>query len=288
MTQNSNSPASSGAVSTGIRNVYYVSDRTARTAELNGESLLSQFPAFRYQTHRFAFMDNKDKIGKLVRVIRRGVERGEEPPVIFSTLVKSDLRDLLATSGAPIIDLFDMFLSPLKEILHSPTASKVGASHEGFELREASDYQRRSKALDFTLAHDDGLRPDHYDKADVIVVGVSRSAKTPICLYLAMHFFVRAANFPLTGEDLDREGLPPFIRDKKDKVVGLHIDPQRLHAIRQKRRPDSPYASLQTCRSEVRRADEIFKISGVPIYDISTTSVEEIAVEIVKRMDLLR
>ena len=269
-----------------VRKVYYVSDRTSRTAELNGESLLSQFPHFRYETHRFAFMD-EDKTGKLVRVIKRLVARGEEPPVIFSTLVQKNLRDQLIASGAPVIDLYDTFLSPLKKILHSPTASRVGATHEDFQLRDASDYQRRSHALDFTLAHDDGLRPNHYDEADVIIVGVSRSAKTPICLYLAMHFFVRAANFPLTGEDLDGEQLPTFLRDKKEKLVGLHIDPSRLHAIRQKRRPDSPYASLQTCRQEVRRADEIFKISGLPIYDISTTSVEEIAVAIVKQMDLL-
>ncbi len=269
------------------RQVYFVSDRTARTAELNGESLLSQFPGFQYDTRRFAFMDSRKKIARLVRTINRLVAQGEEHPVIFSTLVKPDLRELLASSGAPVIDLYDSFLSPLKKILHSPTASRVGVTHQDFELQEASDYQRRSKALDFSLAHDDGLRPDHYDKADVIVVGVSRSAKTPICLYLAMHFFVRAANFPLTGEDLEAEQLPAFLRDKKERVVGLHINPERLHAIRQKRRPDSPYASLQTCRKEVRRADEIFRISGVPIYDISTTSVEEVAVEIVRRLDLL-
>ncbi len=270
-----------------LRQVYYVSDRTGRTAELNGESLMSQFPGIQYQTHRFAFMDNEDKVQELASDIARNIEQGEEPPVIFSTLVETPLRDLLAASGAPVIDLYETFLSPLKKILHSPNATKVGAGHQGFELREASDYQRRTKALDFSLAHDDGLRPNHYDNADVIVVGVSRSAKTPICLYLAMHFFVRAANFPLTGEDLDGEQLPSFLRDKKERVVGLHINPERLHAIRQKRRPDSPYSALQTCRQEVRRADEIFKLSGVPIYDTSTTSVEEIAVQIVKKMDLL-
>jgi regulator of PEP synthase PpsR (kinase-PPPase family) len=269
------------------RRIYYVSDRTARTAELNGESLLSQFPHFEYQTHRFAFIDNEAKVNKLVFTIKQHINEGEEPPVIFSTLVEPRLRELLSTSGAAIIDLYDTFLSPLKKILHSSVSTRVGASHEGFELREASDYQRRSKALDFTLAHDDGLRPHHYDEADVIIVGVSRSAKTPICLYLAMHFFVRAANFPLTGEDLAGEQLPPFLRDKKNKIIGLHINPERLHAIRQKRRPDSPYAALQNCRQEVRRADEMFKISGVPIYDISTTSVEEIAVQILKKMDLL-
>ena len=266
--------------------VYYVSDRTSRTAELNGESLLSQFPGFHYETRRFAFMD-ENRIGKLVRVIKRHVGKGEEPPIIFSTLVRPELRRLLRESGAPIIDLYESFLPTLEKILHRSTSSRVGVSHEDFELREASNYQRRSQALDFSLAHDDGLRPDHYDRADVIVVGVSRSAKTPVCLYLAMNFSVRAANFPLTGEDLDREQLPPFLQERRDRVVGLHIDPQRLHAIRQKRRPDSPYASLATCRREVRRADEIFKISGVPVYDISTTSVEEIAVEIVRKMDLL-
>ena len=145
-----------------LRQVYYVSDRTARTAELNGESLLSQFPGIQYQTHRFAFMDNEDKVRELANNIARAIKAGEEPPVIFSTLVEAPLRDLLAASGAPIIDLYETFLSPLKKILHSPNATKVGAGHEGFELREASDYQRRTKALDFTLAHDDGLRPNHY------------------------------------------------------------------------------------------------------------------------------
>ena len=269
------------------RAIYYVSDRTARTAELNGESLLSQFPDFSYETHRFAFIDTPSKVKRLVRSIEQKTALGEQTPVIFSTLVEPELRQLLAASGAPIIDLYETFLSPLKKILHQSTSVRVGAAHEDFQLREASDYQRRSQALDFSLSHDDGLRPKHYDEADVIIVGVSRSAKTPISLYLAMHFFVRAANFPLTGEDLDAEQLPAFLRDKTEKIIGLHIDPARLHAIRQKRRPDSPYSSLRTCQKEVRQADEIFKISGVPIHDTSTTSVEEIAVQIVKKLDLL-
>jgi regulator of PEP synthase PpsR (kinase-PPPase family) len=269
-----------------VRHIYYVSDRTAKTAELNGESLLSQFPSLNYQVYRVPFAD-KRKISALVEAIKSRIESGEEPPLIFSTLVDERMRNLLASSGAFMFDIFGDFITGLEKALGSSSNHRIGVAHEDFEERESSDYQRRFQALDFTLSHDDGLHPRHYDQAEVIVVGVSRSAKTPVCLYLAMNFFVRAANFPLAGDDLENETLPDFLRNKREKVVGLHISPERLRAIREKRRPGSEYSSLRNCRRETRLADEIFRLSKIPVYDSSTTSVEEIAVAIVRDLKLL-
>jgi len=271
----------------GVRHIYYISDRTGKTSELLGESLLSQFPSLPHEATRLAFA-GMDDIERLRREIDMRIERGEEPPIIFSTLVDGDLRQCLKDSGAVMFDIYDSYLKKLQDAFHSRPRFRVGVAHEAFEERESSEYQRRAAALDFTLAHDDGLHPGHYDKADVIVVGVSRSAKTPVCLYLAMNFFVKAANFPLAGEYLDNETLPAFLRSKKERVAGLHISPERLHAIREKRRPGSKYSSLLNCRQEVRRADEIFRLDKIPVYDSSTTSIEEISVAIVRDFNLLK
>ncbi|HFB98294.1 MAG TPA: hypothetical protein ENJ62_04065, partial [Bryobacterales bacterium] len=143
-------------------------------------------------------------------------------------------------------------------------------------------YQRRIEAIEFALAHDDGVRVRDYDRADLIVIGVSRCGKTPTCLYLAMNFSLKACNYPLTGEELERETLPAPLEPWREKIVGLTIDPRMLSEIRHKRRSSEDYASLATCRREVRAAEHIFAHNGIPVFDSTATSIEDLAGNILK------
>jgi regulator of PEP synthase PpsR (kinase-PPPase family) len=138
------------------------------------------------------------------------------------------------------------------------------------------------------MANDDGVRPDNFRYADLVLVGVSRSGKTPTCLYLAIHFGIEAANYPLTPEDLEADGLPPRLKPFRKKVFGLTIKPERLHQIRKERRADSHYAALGTCQREVRQAESIFRRARIPYIDTSTYSIEEIAAHVMDRFELNR
>jgi regulator of PEP synthase PpsR (kinase-PPPase family) len=135
---------------------------------------------------------------------------------------------------------------------------------------------------------DDGVNPDAYDQADLILVGVSRSGKTPTCVYLAMHFGLYCANYPLTEDDYLDDGLPSTLGKYRDRLVGLTIDARRLHEIRQKRRPDSEYARLDQCQIEVRRAEDLFRHCGILMADTSGISVEEIATTLLQKTGLRR
>ena len=138
------------------------------------------------------------------------------------------------------------------------------------------------------MSHDDGIRPDQYDDADIILVGVSRCGKTPTSLYLAMNFSLKACNYPLTEEDLQQDTLPDYLSKHIDKLVGLTIKPVPLSRIRRKRRPDSGYASLQICQREVKVAEQMFQQAGLPVFDTTETSIEEIASYVVRTLGISR
>ena len=136
---------------------------------------------------------------------------------------------------------------------------------------------KRTAATNFALANDDGGITRDYEKADVILIGVSRSGKTPTCLYLALQYGVYAANFPLTDEDFDSGALPQILSKQKSKLFGLTIAPTRLQQIRRERRALGKYSSAQQVRYELREAEKIFKKYGVPLIDTTEFSIEEIA-----------
>jgi hypothetical protein len=132
--------------------------------------------------------------------------------------------------------------------------------------------------------------PDHQDlkNAQVILVGVSRSGKTPTALYLALQFGIKAANFPLTPDDFGDGKLPQSLRPFRHKLFGLTIKPDRLTRIRSERRPESTYASLANCQFEVREAETMMQREGIPALDTTTRSIEEIATTIVHHAKLQR
>jgi hypothetical protein len=210
-------------------------------------------------------------------------ESGKQP-IVFSTLVDEKEEGVLQTSEARIINLFNAFLEPLEQTFGEVSAHSQGKSRGNCGIFGNLNYQKRLDAIDYSLSHDDGVRYDQYDEADVILVGVSRCGKTPTSLYLAMNFSLKVSNYPLTEEDLNKNVLPDFLLKHKHKLVGLTIKVVPLSKIRRARRPNSEYASLQVCEREVRVSEEMFKNAQIPVFETTDTSIEEIASNVVQAM----
>ncbi len=269
---------------TSIRPVFYVSDGTGITAETIGHSLLTQFSGFQFLTDRFSFVDDADKAREVSARIRAAGELHGVRPIVVNSCVDARLSMVLAESGALMLDVFAPFIEPLERELNEPRQPRVGQAH-GMVDFEA--YHRRINAMNYALTHDDGIAFD-YEEADVILVGVSRAGKTPTCVYLALHYGIKAANYPLTDGDLESDRLPPRLKNWRRKLFGLTIDPERLQQIRQERRPDSRYARLDTCRREVQAAEALFHMERVPTLSTTHTSIEEISSKVLSTLGLQR
>ena len=264
--------------------IFFVSDRTGLTVETLAKSLLAQFKSVDYQVEKFSFIDNQDKAQKLADIIVNRQTNQNNKIVVFTTLVDTTTQKIIAATDACVIDLFNTFIEPLEIAFGKDSAHTLGLSHE---VLGNSRYQKHLDAIEFAMAHDDGIRPDHYDQADVVLVGVSRSGKTPTSLYLAMNFSLKASNYPLTDNELNAETLPAHLLAHKEKLVGLTIRPDVLQAIRQKRRPGGDYASLSVCKKEVKAAEQMFQYADLPVFNMTNTSIEETSGNIIKRLKLL-
>jgi len=204
---------------------------------------------------------------------------------VFSTLVNQDVRAVLRRANALFLDFFETFIDPLEAGLGVKSSHTIGRSHSAMDKKE---YQQRMEAINFTMAHDDGASHRELSQADVILIGVSRSGKTPTSLYLAMQFGVKAANYPLIPEDFDRGKLPEALRTSKARLYGLTIAPERLHNIRRERRPDSRYAALENCRFETAAAEELMRREGIRCINSTSKSIEEIATTILRELRIQR
>jgi len=236
------------------RLVYFISDGTGITAETIGHSLLTQFGGLRFDTRRLAFIDNEEKARAAATLVREQGRVMGCRPIIISSVVNEPLSAILAESGA-LVD-FDA-------------------------------YEERINATNYALTHDDGMNTN-YDEADLILVGVSRSGKTPTCLYLALQYGVCAANYPLTEDDLEGKELPSPLDQYRQKLYGLTIDPNRLRQIRQQRKPDSRYATLDQCIREVAAAEVLLRGERIPMLSTTHTSIEEIASKVLSALGIER
>lgn len=261
------------------RNVIFVSDRTGLTAEGYGSTLLSQFENEEFESQRLTFVDSEEKARDAAQLIEEKTNASGKQVIVFSTLVDLKLQSIINDTSACVISLFEAFISPLEACLGQESAHKRGVS---FGAVDTASYQKRLDAIDYTLAHDDGVRVDQYDKAKVIFLGVSRCGKTPVSLYLAINYSIKAANYPITDDDLLRETIPEFLRPLKDRLVGLTIDPRQLSRIREQRRPGSDYAALSVCRKEVRAVETMFANAGIPVFDSTDTSIEELSGNVIE------
>ncbi|MBX3679320.1 posphoenolpyruvate synthetase regulatory kinase/phosphorylase PpsR [Cognatazoarcus halotolerans] len=267
------------------RTVFFISDGTGITAETLGHSLLAQFPESRFRQVRLPFVDNLDKAIDCATQIREAAESDGVRPIVFNTLVNPDSVDVIRKSNALFLDLFEKFIVPLESELGQRSTHAVGRFHG---IADSLEYKKRIEAINFTLAHDDGISNTELAEADVILVGVSRSGKTPTSLYLAMQFGVKAANYPLIPEDFERNKMPGELHKYRAKLFGLTILPERLAQIRQERRPNSRYASLENCRYEIDAAQRLMRREGIKWLESTTKSIEEISATILQDVHLNR
>lgn len=268
------------------RTVFFISDRTGITAEMLGNSLLSQFEEFDFQRLTIPFVDSADKIAAVIDQINETATRDGQQPIVFSSIVDEAMSESLRrATKALTLDLFQVFIAPLESELGAKSSHAAGRSHG---IANSHEYFARMDAINFAQTHDDGAATRDLARAEVILVGVSRCGKTPTSLYLALQFGIRAANFPLTPDDFADRVLPASVIPHKERLFGLTINPDRLHKIREERRPNSKYAALENCRYEVRECERLLELAGIPTLDTTAKSIEEIATTISYRAKLRR
>ncbi len=267
------------------RTVFFVSDGTGITVEMLGHSLLTQFDGIEFDQMTVPFVDSVAKAQACVTRINEASVSGNGRPVVFTTLVNAEIRETVRKAEAFVLDLFESFLDPLEAEFGAKSTHTIGRSHSA---RDEKGYTHRIDAINFALAHDDGASSRDLDKADVILVGVSRSGKTPTSLYLSLQFGIRAANCPLIPEDFERMSLPTVLQGYRRKLYGLSIAPERLREIRNERRPNSKYADLENCRYEVQQAEKLMSREGIRWANSTTKSIEEIATTIMQEFKLER
>jgi [pyruvate, water dikinase]-phosphate phosphotransferase / [pyruvate, water dikinase] kinase len=267
------------------RRVFFVSDRTGLTVEALGSSLLTQFGDFDFLRVTLPFIDSIPKAIQVVAQVNAAHRDTGQRPLVFSSIVDDAVRAEINKCNALVLDVFERFIVPLEGELATKSLHAVGKAHSAGNVK---DYNHRIEAINYTLAHDDGVTHRGLEEADIVLVGVSRSGKTPTCLYMAMQFGIKAANYPLIPEDLEANRLPPSLLPLKGKVFGLSITPERLHQIRSERRPDSRYAAMDNCRQEVVMAEKLMRQAGIPFLDSTTKSIEEIATHVLHEAHLVR
>jgi regulator of PEP synthase PpsR (kinase-PPPase family) len=267
------------------RTLFIISDRTGITLENLVRTLMTQFDGYCCERMVLPFLDTPAKIDAALREIDAAAVEDGARPVVFSSLVDEGLRTRLKQANAQVFDIFDTYLPQLSQAIGVPHSGHIGLSHG---IGDVGEYDRRVSAVNFALNFDDGSRFKGLGDADLILVGVSRCGKTPTCLYLAMQYAVMAANFPLTEDDFMFGRLPEPLRGHGERLFGLTISPDRLHRIREERRPGSDYASLAQCRREVSAAEDLFRSNAIPYLDSTAVSIEELSIEIMQRIGVER
>lgn len=261
------------------RSVFFVSDHTGITVEALGHSLLAQFPGVAFETRVLPFVDNAEKAAQVVQQINTVKSSGGPDPLVFTTLTDPGLCEIIAAADGLCLDLMSGWLEQLEQVLDQSARPASGRIHG---VVDTQTYNLRMDAVNFALIADDGASTQNYARANIILVGLSRSGKTPTCLYLAMQHSLLVANYPLTEEDLEDLRLPPILEQHREHLYALSIEPARLHEIRSRRRPDSRYASLKQCQYEVRQVDALYRQQGIVPLNTSHMSVEEIASTILR------
>lgn len=267
------------------RVAYFISNRTAITAETLGHSLLAQFENQSFDKITIPFVDSVEKAERVTQQITDSYLKTGVKPIVISTLIDLEIISIVNKAKALVLDSFELFLPALEKELSTHHQFPQQVSHR---IRDEKSYDARISAVDFSLLHDDGLRAKHYEDTDVILIGVSRSGKTPTSLYMALQFGLKAANYPITEEDMEQSHLPKSLIPHLSKCFGLTTEVTRLHHIRQERLPNSRYASLDQCKFEIKAVEAMFDHHKIPFINTSSMSVEEIATKIVAKEGLHR
>ena len=260
------------------RIVFIVSDGTGITAENFSQSILAQFEAT-FKHVRVPFVDSIDKAHDAVNSINQAATKYHAQPIVFTTLVNTELNTIVSKANGLILDMFQTFVAPLEAALGMKSTHAMNRLHHNADTEA---YKNRIEAINYSLAHDDGQSNQNLADADVILIGISRVGKTPTSLYLAMQYGLKAANYPLIPEDFERGQLPKDLIPFRQKIFGLMIDAERLSEIRNERRPGSNYAKLENCRYEINEATAMMKKQSIPWVLTTSKSIEEIATTVLQ------
>lgn len=271
-----------------MRAAYYISDGTAITAEVFGHALLSLFP-IEINHITIPFVETEQQAREVLERIAGNYQRTGERPLVFFTIVNPEIKDIISNSEGIHYNFLDQFVAPVEKALGVPSQPQKHRTHN---IKQES-YDIRIDAVNYSLANDDGSNLKEYGKADIILVGASRTGKTPTSLYLALQYGIKAANYPFTDDDMgDDSGrplrLPSALKPFKRKLFGLTIAPERLHQIRSERRANSRYASKQQCRMEIREVENLYRRENIPFLNSTHFSIEEISAKILAKTGLVR
>ena len=272
------------------RKVFFLSDSTGMTAENLGRSLLAQFSQIQFASITRPFIDTPEKGQKIAAEINRDAQRSAQRPIVVDTIVNEKVREVIKQTDCFYIDIFSTFLKPLEKELGVVSSHTVGHPAVFREDGQSVDkgYMDRIEAVHFALANDDGMHLDRYDEADIVLIGVSRTGKTPTSVYLGMQFGIKAANYPLIPDDLETNKLPRALVEHKNKLFGLTIRAGRLSEIRSERKPNSTYASLRNCIAELRQAEMLYRQYKIPYIDATQLSIEEMAARMLQTAGIER
>lgn len=267
------------------RLVFFVSDGTGITAETLGNTVLTQFDGLEFKTATLPFINTVEKAQSTVDYINFVASKAELRPIVFSTTVSDEVRNVLRTCSARFVDLFDTYIHLFEEELGQKSAHASGRAHGAYNRRR---YDARIHAMNFAMEHDDGQSTRDLNLAQVILIAPSRCGKTPTTLYLALQHGIFATNFPITEDDLEMQRLPKSLEPYVDRCFGLTNDPERLHQIRTERRPGSKYASLAQCSFELRESERLYQRHNIPFVSSAARSIEEIAAVVIQEKGLER
>ena len=267
------------------RDVFYVSDGTAITCETLGHVVLGQFP-FNANEKTFPFVESEDKLADLLKEIEQSYQESGVKPLVFFSIVIPEIKQKLLEAPAFSYDVLASIVQQVKDDIQMEPKPKLQRSRS--VGKDSDTYFDRIAAIEYTLAHDDGITLKGMDEADIILLGVSRSGKTPTSLYMAMQFGLRVVNYPFIEEDIRRLRLLPEFEIHRHKLFGLTIDPERLTEIRENRLAGSEYASTEQCINELESVEALFRREAIPYINTSSLSVEEISTRILEKAGLRR
>ena len=263
-------------------NVYLVSDSTGETLDRIFLSLISQFSNFDYEKKEYAFVRTEQQIDKIIKECDQ-----VENSLILYTIVETKLAKYISNkseeNSVPCFGILGNLILSFSKLLNQKAIHKPSAQHVLDE-----DYYNRIEAIQFTMAHDDGKKVDDINNADVVLLGVSRTSKTPTSIYLANRGY-KTVNVPLVPDQKIPNGL---VENKKSCIIGLIADPERLADIRRNRvaimrdHNLKEYTDLVHIKEEVENSKKLFKNNKWPIIDVTRKSVEETAASILKIIEI--
>ena len=260
-----------------------ISDSTGETLERIFLALKSQFSDFDYEKEEYVFVRTENQVDKIIEN-----NKNKKNSIILYTIVETKLAKYISykceQGNIPSFSILGNLILNFSKLLNQKATHTPSAQHVLDE-----DYYKRIEAIHFSIAHDDGMRVEDIEKADIILLGVSRTSKTPTSIYLANRGY-KTLNIPL----VESQNIPSLLKEKSSYfcVIGLSVEPQRLSDIRSNRlevmkeSKIANYSDLNFIQNEIKNSKKLFKKYNWPVIDVTRKSVEETAASIIRVFDI--